>query len=66
VASVSRTFNFIKKIIELPTSIYKPKVTEPIQYAILKGNGKYLKTDSDLVFTYQLYDYTVRSKINVI
>lgn len=31
-------------------------------YAVLKGNGRYLKGTDDDYLIYQMYDYTVRSK----
>jgi hypothetical protein len=36
----------MKKVIELPTDIIRPRIIEPIRYAILKKNGKYLRGET--------------------
>ncbi len=60
--STTRTFNLIKNVIRFTTSIWYESPTEPLPYAILKGNGKYVKDHDENVLINQLYDYTVRSK----
>lgn len=51
----------MKKVIELPTDIIRPRIIEPIRYAILKKNGKYLRGETEDPLLSQLYDYTLRS-----
>lgn len=38
---------------------------EQMEYAVLKGNGRYLRLDDARVLEYQFYDYTIRSTLFV-
>ena len=60
--STSRTIKSIKNIYHFLFSLIAVGPTDQLQYALLKGNGKYLKTDHPAVFTHQFYDYTARSR----
>jgi hypothetical protein len=53
----------MKRIIELPKELFRPELTEPVRYAVLKKNGTYLRNTlaEEDVFLYQLYDYAMRS-----
>lgn len=41
-----------------------PNLPPTLAYAILKGNGQYLRDQHEAVLTRQFYDYTSRSKMN--
>ncbi len=51
-----------KNIISFLLSLLNPDTPPTLAYAILKGNGQYLRKHSQDVLVHQFYDYTSRSK----
>jgi hypothetical protein len=54
--------NLWKHLGSLVTTLFYPNCPPPLAYAILKGNGQYLRDQHPMVLTRQFYDYTSRSK----
>lgn len=58
----SRTIRIWRSILEFIWSVVYPNTPPVLGYAILKGNGQYLRTNREEVLIQQFYDYTSRSK----
>jgi hypothetical protein len=56
-----KTFRLWKHIFNFAASLLNPNSPPVLAYAILKGNGQYLRSQSEDVLTHQFYDYTSRS-----
>lgn len=57
---LSKTLSFLRYLFTMVQSVMNPHQIPEVGYAILKGNGRYLREDSDKVLVNQFYDYTVR------
>jgi len=56
----SKTISIIRYVYTIGVSLVRPVNLCQLYYAVLKGNGRYLKEDCKDVYTQQLYDYTAR------
>ena len=57
-----KMINLTKLIVTFGLSLLSPAETPKLVFALVKGNGRYLKKNSENVLIHQFYDYTSRSK----
>lgn len=56
----SKIITILRYLYTILVSILHLNSSSHLYYAVLKGNGRYLREDCEEVFTHQLYDYTAR------
>ena len=56
-----KMFNFAKLIFTFFLSLLSASEVPKLPFALVKGNGKYLKKNDENVLIHQFYDYTSRS-----
>lgn len=61
-----RTVNVARYLQAVCWYFTNPTHSKILYYAILKGNGRYLREDCQEVLIYQFYDYTARSMLRPI
>lgn len=54
--------NFWRHFGSLAVNLIYPNTPPQLAYALLKGNGQYLRDKGETVLIRQFYDYTSRSK----
>lgn len=60
----SRVLQLTRCFLRIGNNLIHHLPRDPPAYAILKGNGRYLRDDGENVHQKQFYDYTSRSKPN--
>jgi hypothetical protein len=60
-----KTINLWKSIFWLLVELFSPSSLPQLVFAVVKGNGRYLRSQHENVYTQQFYHYTLRSKQNI-
>ena len=56
-----KLFKLVKLVVLFLVSLINGRDISQMAYALVKGNGRYLKKNCEEVFVHQFYDYTSRS-----
>lgn len=59
---VLKTINLWKSIICLIFELISPSALPRLVFAVVKGNGRYLRSHNEHVYVDQFYHYSLRSK----
>jgi len=57
-----KTINLWRNIFWLLVDLFSPNSLPKLVFAVVKGNGRYLRAHRENVYTEQFYHYTLRSK----
>ena len=60
---IIKSIHFTKLIFSFLFSLFSPAEVPKLAFALVKGNGRYLKKNTENVLINQFYDYTSRSTI---
>ena len=61
-----KTVNLWKSIFWLLMEVASPNSLPKLVFAVVKGNGRYLRANHENVYVHQFYHYTLRSKQHII